>query len=128
MFTFLNIPGSALSYSVLGQLIFAGFTVFAFQRLRTNADIATADLGGVDLVGHLKRLPDLPAELLQAVAPVRGLASSRYPGLSRLTRMLSGRARGSPVRLRTWGTRSEPRGREDARQGDAREAVADRGP
>ena len=42
--TFLNIPGSALAYSVLGLLIFAGFTMFDFQRLRTNADIASAPI------------------------------------------------------------------------------------
>jgi len=42
--TFVNVPGGALAYSVLGLLIFAGFTMFDFQRLRTNADITTAPL------------------------------------------------------------------------------------
>jgi uncharacterized protein len=42
--TFVNIPGGALAYSILGLLIFAGFTMFDFQRLRTNADIASAPL------------------------------------------------------------------------------------
>jgi FtsH-binding integral membrane protein len=36
--------GSALAYSVPGLLIFAGFTMFDFQRLRTNADIASAPI------------------------------------------------------------------------------------
>jgi len=40
--TFVHIPGSALVYSVLGLVIFAGFTMFDFQRLRTNADITSA--------------------------------------------------------------------------------------
>ena len=73
---------------MLGLLIFAGFTMFDFQRLPTNADIASrAAFGSVDLPGHLERLPVLPADLLQ---PVGGLTSSRYPVLSPLTRMLSG--------------------------------------
>jgi uncharacterized protein len=42
--TFVNIPGGALAYSVLGLLLFAGFTMFDFQRLRTNTGIATAPL------------------------------------------------------------------------------------
>jgi FtsH-binding integral membrane protein len=41
---FVNIPGSGLVYSVLGLVIFAGFTMFDFQRLRTNTDNATAPL------------------------------------------------------------------------------------
>jgi FtsH-binding integral membrane protein len=39
---FVNIPGADLAYSVLGLVIFAGFTLFDFQRLRTNTDVATA--------------------------------------------------------------------------------------
>ncbi len=39
---FVHIPGSALAYSVLGLVIFAGFTMFDFQRLRTNRDITSA--------------------------------------------------------------------------------------
>jgi uncharacterized protein len=39
---FVHIPGGALVYSVLGLVIFAGFTMFDFQRLRTNTDIAVA--------------------------------------------------------------------------------------
>jgi modulator of FtsH protease len=42
--TFVHIPGGALAYSVLGLLIFAGFTMFDFQRLRKNADVAAAPL------------------------------------------------------------------------------------
>jgi FtsH-binding integral membrane protein len=41
---FVHIPGSALVYSVLGLVIFAGFTMFDFQRLRNNTDIAVAPL------------------------------------------------------------------------------------
>ena len=41
---FVHIPGGALVYSVLGLVIFAGFTMFDFQRLRRNADITTAPL------------------------------------------------------------------------------------
>jgi modulator of FtsH protease len=39
---FVNIPGGALVYSVLGLVIFAGFTMFDFQRLRTSTDITSA--------------------------------------------------------------------------------------
>lgn len=42
--SFAHIPGAALAYSVLGLVIFAGFTMFDFQRLRRNADITTAPL------------------------------------------------------------------------------------
>jgi FtsH-binding integral membrane protein len=41
---FVHIPGGDLVYSVLGLVIFAGFTMFDFQRLRTNTDNATAPL------------------------------------------------------------------------------------
>jgi modulator of FtsH protease len=41
---FINIPGAGLVYSVLGLVIFAGFTMFDFQRLRTNSDITAAPL------------------------------------------------------------------------------------
>jgi modulator of FtsH protease len=41
---FVHIPGGALVYSVLGLVIFAGFTMFDFQRLRTNTDTDTAPL------------------------------------------------------------------------------------
>jgi FtsH-binding integral membrane protein len=41
---FVHIPGSGLVYSVLGLVIFAGFTMFDFQRLRTSTDIAAAPL------------------------------------------------------------------------------------
>jgi FtsH-binding integral membrane protein len=39
---FVHIPGGDLAYSVLGLVIFAGFTMFDFQRLRTNQDITSA--------------------------------------------------------------------------------------
>jgi FtsH-binding integral membrane protein len=41
---FVNIPGGALIYSVLGLIIFAGFTMFDFQRIRRSQDITTAPL------------------------------------------------------------------------------------
>jgi FtsH-binding integral membrane protein len=39
---FVNIPGGYLVYSVLGLVIFAGFTMFDFQRLRHTTDTNSA--------------------------------------------------------------------------------------
>ena len=39
---FVHIPGGDLAYSVLGLVIFAGFTMFDFQRLRTNQRLTAA--------------------------------------------------------------------------------------
>src|ERR1700742_1323693 len=39
---FVHIPGGDLVYSILGLVIFAGFTMFDFQRLRTNSDVTAA--------------------------------------------------------------------------------------
>jgi modulator of FtsH protease len=41
---FVHIPGGELAYSVLGLVIFAGFTMFDFQRLRSTQqeDLASA--------------------------------------------------------------------------------------
>jgi modulator of FtsH protease len=41
---FVNIPGAGLIYSILGLVIFAGFVMFDFQRLRRSTDIAEAPL------------------------------------------------------------------------------------
>ena len=41
---FVNIPHGAIIYSVLGLVIFAGFTMFDFQRLRTGKNITSAPL------------------------------------------------------------------------------------
>ncbi|BCJ47237.1 hypothetical protein GCM10010168_71740 [Actinoplanes ianthinogenes] len=41
---FVNIPNGALIYSVLGLVIFAGFIMFDFQRLRRSRDIDSAPL------------------------------------------------------------------------------------
>jgi FtsH-binding integral membrane protein len=41
---FVHIPGGSLIYSVLGLVIFAGFTLFDFQQLRRNKDIRSAPL------------------------------------------------------------------------------------
>ncbi|WIM99728.1 Bax inhibitor-1 family protein [Actinoplanes oblitus] len=41
---FVNIPGGALIYSVLGLVIFAGFIMFDFQRLRRSTDVDAAPL------------------------------------------------------------------------------------
>jgi len=39
---FVNIPNSALIYSIAGLVIFAGFTMYDFQRLRRTQDIRAA--------------------------------------------------------------------------------------
>lgn len=39
---FVQIPGGALIYSVLGLVIFAGFTMVDFQRLRRSTDLDSA--------------------------------------------------------------------------------------
>jgi FtsH-binding integral membrane protein len=41
---FLRIPGGGLAYSVFGLVVFAGFTMFDFQRLRRTRDIDAAPL------------------------------------------------------------------------------------
>jgi modulator of FtsH protease len=41
---FVNIPGGDVIYAVLGLVIFAGFTLVDFQRLRKAQDIRTAPL------------------------------------------------------------------------------------
>jgi FtsH-binding integral membrane protein len=41
---FVNIPGGDLIYAILGLVIFAGFTMFDFQRLRRTSDITAAPL------------------------------------------------------------------------------------
>jgi len=41
---FVNIPHGALIYSILGLVIFAGLTMYDFQRLRRTKDIRTAPL------------------------------------------------------------------------------------
>ncbi|MHB1596790.1 MAG: Bax inhibitor-1/YccA family protein [Streptosporangiaceae bacterium] len=41
---FIRIPYGTLIYSVLGLVIFAGFTMFDFQRLRRSEDFASAPL------------------------------------------------------------------------------------
>ncbi len=41
---FVEIPGGALIYAIAGLVIFAGLTLFDFQRLRQTEDIRTAPL------------------------------------------------------------------------------------
>jgi FtsH-binding integral membrane protein len=41
---FINIPNGSPIYSVLGLLIFAGLTMFDFQRLRRSSDLDSAPL------------------------------------------------------------------------------------
>jgi FtsH-binding integral membrane protein len=41
---FVNIPGGELIYSILGLVIFAGLTMFDFQRLRRSSDLDAAPL------------------------------------------------------------------------------------
>ena len=40
----MNIPNSALIYAIAGLVIFAGFTMYDFQRLRKTKDIRAAPL------------------------------------------------------------------------------------
>ena len=41
---FVTIPGESLLFSVIGLVIFAGYTAFDFQRLRRSRDISSAPL------------------------------------------------------------------------------------
>ena len=41
---FVDIPGGSMIYSVLGLVIFGGFTMVDFQRLRRSTDVASAPL------------------------------------------------------------------------------------
>jgi len=41
---FVQVPGGALIYAIVGLMIFAGLTLFDFQRLRQTKDIRTAPL------------------------------------------------------------------------------------
>jgi modulator of FtsH protease len=41
---FVQIPGGAVIYAVVGLVIFAGLTLYDFQRLRRTKDIRTAPL------------------------------------------------------------------------------------
>jgi FtsH-binding integral membrane protein len=41
---FVRIPGGSLIYSILGLVIFAGLTMFDFQRLRRSTDLNAAPL------------------------------------------------------------------------------------
>ena len=41
---FVNIPGGDLIYAIIGLIIFAGFTMFDFQRLRQSTDMRAAPL------------------------------------------------------------------------------------
>jgi FtsH-binding integral membrane protein len=41
---FVNIPGGQLIYAILGLVIFAGFTMYDFQRLRRTSDIRQAPM------------------------------------------------------------------------------------
>ena len=46
---FVHIPGGALIYSMLGLVIFAGFTMFDFQRLRHSRNVTAAPLLAVSI-------------------------------------------------------------------------------
>ncbi len=41
---FVSIPGGDLIYAVLGLVIFAGYTMYDFQRLRRTSDVQAAPL------------------------------------------------------------------------------------
>ena len=84
---FVHIPGGVLIFSVLGLVIFAGFTMFDFQRLRTNTDIAAAAVaGGVDLPRRAERVPVLPSDLLRRGAVIGG---AKKVGLDLMGRLLA---------------------------------------
>ncbi len=81
---FVHIPGGDLAYSVLGLVIFAGFIMFDFQRLRTSRDVTSApflaasiflDLLNVFLsaCNPLRDKDELPAR------PVGSLPHVRHP-------------------------------------------------
>jgi uncharacterized protein len=62
---FVNIPGGALVYSVLGLVIFAGYTMFRLPAATALPGHQLGTLAGrVDLPRHPERLPVLPADLL----------------------------------------------------------------
>ena len=44
MTIFVRIPNGSLIYAIVGLVIFAGFTMFDFQRLRRTKDIRAAPL------------------------------------------------------------------------------------
>ncbi len=44
MLIFVQIPNGDLIYAVIGLAIFAGFTMFDFQRLRRSKDVRSAPL------------------------------------------------------------------------------------
>ena len=44
---FAGIPGGAVAYSILGLVVFAGLTMFDFQRLQGSSDIDSAPLMAV---------------------------------------------------------------------------------
>ena len=47
---FVNIPGGSLIYSILGLVIFAGLTMFDFQRLRRSKDLNSAPLIAASII------------------------------------------------------------------------------
>ena len=61
---FVHIPHGELIYSVLGLVVFAGLTMFDFQRLRRSKRHGLrAATGRVDLPRRAQRVPVLPADL-----------------------------------------------------------------
>ena len=44
MLIFVEIPNGSLIYAIVGLVVFAGLTLFDFQRLRRTQDIRTAPL------------------------------------------------------------------------------------
>jgi modulator of FtsH protease len=61
---FVQIPHGALIYAVAGLVIFAGLTLFDFQRLRQSRDIRTAPLLAASIfLDVLNVLPPVPLDL-----------------------------------------------------------------
>lgn len=61
---FVNIPHANVIYAVLGIVIFGGYTIFDFNRLR-RAEMSSAVLIAASIFRHLQHLPLLPSAVRQ---------------------------------------------------------------
>jgi FtsH-binding integral membrane protein len=76
---FVEIPNGALIYAVAGLVIFAGLTMFDFQRLRRTEDIRAAPLLAASIPRRPQRVPPVPIARQQRRVgrPGSGLARVR---------------------------------------------------
>ena len=74
---FVHIPHGALIYSVIGLVIFAGFTMFDSSGSGLERHRLRALPGCLDLPGRPERLPVLPADLLRLEQGLSGAGASR---------------------------------------------------